>query len=138
MAAVYIPTVKTTVSGVAHVCNPNEASDDFTLTSVSDTTNGAWLARTFNSTTNAVEEEFKDQKTFIILSNAGNASADVVFKAGDSYAAKNDLTVTVGASKMKCVQIDSAYFKVVNAATGLGAVHIVPSATVSVALFEGR
>ena len=137
MAAVYIPTVKTTVSGVAHVCNPNEASDDFTLTAVSDTTNGAWLARKFNAS-NAVEEEFKDQKTFIIISNAGNASANVVFKAGDSYAAKNDLTVAVGASKMKCIQIDSAYFKVVNAATGLGAVHIVPSATVSVALFEGR
>ena len=137
MAAVYIPTVKTTVSGVAHICNPNEASDDFTLTSVSDTTNGAWLARKFNAS-NVVEEEFKDQKTFIIISNAGDASANVVFKAGDSYAAKNDLTVTVGASKMKCIQIDSAYFKVVSAATGLGAVHIVPSAAVSVALFEGR
>ena len=137
MAAVYIPTVKTTVSGVAHVCNPNEASDDFTLTAVSDTTNGAWLARTFNAS-NVVTEEFKDQKTFIILSNAGNASATVTFKAGDSYAAKNDLVVTVGASKMKCIQIDSAYFKVVNAATGLGAVHIIPSASVSVALFEGR
>lgn len=137
MAAAYIPTVKTTVSNVAHVCNPNEASDDFTLTSVSDTTNGAWLARTFDNT-NAVTEEFKDQKTFIIISNAGNASATVTFKAGDSYAACNDLAVTVGASKMKCIQIDSAYFKVVNTATGLGAVHIVPSATVSVALFEGR
>ena len=136
MAAVYIPTVKATVGGVAQVCNPNQASDDFTLTAVSDTTNGAWLARTFNNT-NAVEEEFKDQKTFIILQNAGNASANVVFKAGDSYAAKNDLTVAVGAGKMKCIQIDSAYFKVVNSATGLGAVHIVPSAAVSVAVFEG-
>ena len=137
MAAVYIPTVKATVDGVARVCNPNEASDDFTLTAVSDTTNGAWLARKFDNT-NKVEEEFKDQKTFIILSNAGNASADVVFRAGDSYAAYNDLTVKVGAGKMKCIQIDSAYFKVVNAATGLGAVHIVPSAAVSVAVFEGR
>lgn len=137
MAAVYIPTVKTTVSGVAHICNPNEASDDFTLTSVSDTTNGAWLARTFNAS-NAVVDEFKDQKTMILISNAGNASANVVFKAGDSYAACNDLTVTVGAGKMKFIAIDSAYFKVVNSNTGLGAVHIVPSATVSVAVLETR
>lgn len=137
MAAVYIPTVKATVGGVAHVCNPNEASDDFTLTSVSDTTNGAWIARTFNIS-NEVEEEFKDQKTSILLSNAGGSAANVVIKAGDSYAAKNDLSISVGASKMRWVQIDSAYFKVVNATTGLGAVHIVPSATVSVAVFEGR
>ena len=61
-----------------------------------------------------------------------------MFKAGDSYAAKNDLTVAVGAGKMRWIQIDSAYFKVVNTSTGLGAVHIVPSAAVSVAVFEGR
>lgn len=137
MAAVYIPTVKTTVNGVAHVCNPNEASDDFTLTSISDTTNGGYLARNFD-TNNNVTDEFKDQKTVILLSNAGNASATVVFKAGDSYAAKNDLSVTIGASKMKFIQIDSAYFKIVNKQTGLGTVHIVPSATVSAAVYEGR
>lgn len=134
MAAVYIPTIK---DANGFVCDPNVASDNFTLTSVSDTTNGAWLARKFDNN-NKVEEEFKDQKTSILISNAGNASANVVFKAGDSYAAKNDLTVTVGASKMKWIMIDSAYFKVVNSSTGLGAVHIVPSATVSVAVFEGR
>lgn len=137
MAAVYITPAKKTVGGVAHICNPNEASDDFTLTAVSDTTNGAWLASAFDSN-NKVTEELKDAKTFIILQNAGNASANVVFKAGDSYAAKNDLTVAVGAGKMKCIQIDSAYFKVVNNDTGLGAVHVVPSAAVSIGMFEAR
>ena len=139
MAAVYIPTVKKTVGGVAHIVEPNEISDGFTLTSVSDTTNGAYLARAYDASNN-VTDEFKDAKTNIIFYNASTSDATVVIKAGDAYAACNDKSLTVEHGKYAFAQIDSAYFKCVNGATGMlqGAVHIVPSATVSVALIENR
>ena len=142
MAAAYIPTVKKTVSGVAHIVEPNEISDGFTLTSVSDSTNGAYLARTYDAS-NKVTDEFKDQKTNILLYNASTSDATVVFKAGDSYAACNDLSVTVKGQKYHFMQIDSAYFKVVsggyNDSTALErAIHIVPNAAVSVAIIENR
>ena len=137
MAAVYIPTVKKTVGGVAHIVEPNEISDGFAFTTVSDTTNGAYLARTFGSG-NVVEDEFKDAKTNIVIYNSGSGEATVTFKAGDSYAACNDLTVKVGAGKYAFIQVDSAYFKVVSADEGIGAIHIVPSASVGVAVIENR
>ena len=140
MAASYIETVKKTVSGVTHIVEPNELSDGFTLTSVSDTTNGAYLARSYDASNN-VTEEFKDQKTNILFYNASTADATVVIKAGDAYAAHNDLSVTIKGQKYHYQQIDSAYFKCVNGAASpalQGAVHIVPSATVSVALIENR
>lgn len=142
MAAVFIPTIKKTVSGVAHTVEPNELSDSFTFTSVADSTNGAYLARTFDASNN-VTDEFKDQKTNIIFYNASTSDATVVVKAGDAYASYNDLSVTVKASSYQFMQIDSAYFKVVSGGAGdsaalQGAVHIVPNATVSVALIENR
>ena len=142
MAAVYIPTIKKTVSGVAHTVEPNELSDSFTFTSVSDSTNGAYLARTYDASSN-VTDEFKDQKTNILFYNASTSDATVVIKAGDAYAAYNDLSVTVKATAYHYMQIDSAYFKVVSGgvddSTALqGAVHIIPEATVSVALIENR
>lgn len=140
MAAVYIDTVKKTVSGVEHIVEPNELSDGFTLTSVSDTTNGAYLARTYDASNN-VTDEFKDQKTTILFYNASTSDATVVIKAGDSYAAYNDLPVIVKGQKYHSMQIDSAYFKCINGGASpmlQGAVHIVPSATVSVALIENR
>lgn len=137
MAAVYIPTVKKTVGSVAHIVEPNEISDGFAFTTVSDTTNGAYLARTFDSD-NAVEDEFKDAKTNIVIYNSGGSEVTVTFKAGDSYAACNDLAVKVDAGKYAFIQIDSAYFKIVNTDAGIGTVHIVPSASVDVAVIENR
>ena len=142
MAAVYIPTIKKTVSGVAHIVEPNELSDSFTFTSVSDSTNGAYLARTYDASNN-VTDEFKDAKTNILFYNASTSDATVVFKAGDSYGACNDLNVTVKGSSYHYMQIDSAYFKVVsggyNDSTAVEkAVHIVPDATVAVAIIENR
>lgn len=140
MAAVYISTVKKTVGGVGHIVEPNEISDGFTLTSVSDTTNGAYLARTYDVSNN-VTDKFKDQKTNIIFYNASTSDATVVIKAGDAYAACNDVSLTVEGQKYAFAQIDSAYFRCVNGGASpmlQGAVHIVPSATVSVALIENR
>lgn len=142
MAAVYISTIKKTVSGVSHIVEPNEISNDFTLTSVADSTNGAYLARAYDASNN-VTDEFKDAKTNILFYNASTSDVDVVVKAGDSYAACNDLTVTVKGQKYHFMQIDSAYFKVVSggyddSTAKEGAVHIIPSATVSVALIENR
>ena len=140
LLVVYISTIKKTVSGVAHIVEPNELSDDFTLTSVSDSTNGCYIARTFNAS-NEVTDEFKDQKTNILFYNASTSDAIVHIKAGDSYAACNDLDITVKGQKYHFVQIDSAYFKVVSGADAPaieGAVHIVPEATVSVAVIENR
>ena len=140
MAAAYIATVKKTVSGVTHIVEPNEISDGFDLTSVSDTTNGAYLARTYDASNN-VTDEFEDAKTNIIFYNASTSDATVVIKAGDAYAACNDLSLTVPHEKYAFVQIDSAYFKCVNGGASpmkQGAVHIVPSATVSAALIENR
>lgn len=142
MAAVFIPTVKKTVSGVKHIVEPNEISDSFAFTSVADSTNGAYLARTYDASSN-VTDEFKDAKTNILFYNASTSDATVVVKAGDGYAACNDLSVTVKASSYHFMQIDSAYFKVVSGGAGdsaalQSAVHIVPNATVSVALIENR
>ena len=140
MAAVYISTVKKTVSGVTHIVEPNEISDGFDFTTVSDTTNGAYLARSYDASNN-VTDEFKDQKTNILFYNASTADCTVNIKAGDAYAAYNDIPVVVPSGKYAYQQIDSAYFKCVNGAASpavQGAVHIVPSATVSVALIENR
>ena len=142
MAAVFIPTIKKTVSGVAHVVEPNEISDSFTFTSVADSTNGAYLARSYDASSN-VTDEFKDQKTNILFYNASTSDATVVVKAGDAYAAYNDLSVTVKGQAYHFMQIDSAYFKVVSGgyddSTAVEkAIHIVPNATVSVALIENR
>lgn len=142
MAAVFIPTIKKTVSGVAHVVEPNEISDSFTFTSVADSTNGAYLARAYDASSN-VTDEFKDAKTNILFYNASTSDATVVVKAGDAYAAYNDLQETVKAQSYHFMQIDSAYFKVVSGGYGDSAavekaVHIIPSATISVALIENR
>ena len=141
MAAVYIPTIKKTVSGVAHIVEPNELSDDFTLTAITDSTNGAYLARAYDASNN-VTEEFKDAKTNIVFYNSSSANATVVIKAGDAYAACNDLSVTVKAGKYHFMQIDSAYFKCVSGGASpmvQGAVHVIPSlTTVSAALIENR
>lgn len=140
MAAVYISTVKKTVSGVTHVVEPNEISDGFDFTTVSDTTNGAYLARSYDASNN-VTDEFKDQKTNILFYNASTADCTVNIKAGDAYAAYNDLPVVVPSGKYAYQQIDSAYFKNVNdTITGgkIGAVHIVPGASIKVALIENR
>ena len=140
MAAVYISTVKKTVGGVAHIVEPNEISDGFTFTSVSDTTNGAYLARAYDASNN-VTDEFKDQKTTILFYNASTADCTVQIKAGDAYAAYNDVPLVVESGKYAYAQIDSAYFKNVNdTITGgkIGAVHIVPGATINVALIESR
>lgn len=139
MAAVYIATVKKTVDGVAHIVEPNEISDGFDFTSVTDTTNGAYLARTYDASNN-VTDEFKDQKTTILFYNTSTSDCTVNIKAGDAYAACNDLPVVVPSGKYAYQQIDSAYFKCVNASTGMlqGAVHIVPGATIKVALIESR
>lgn len=133
MAVTYVKPAKATVDSVAHICNPNEASDAVTAVTVG--TDGAWLAGDFDDS-NLVSEEFKDAKTCIRLS--ASSAADVVFKAGDSYAACNDLTVSLGAGEAKYIAIDSAYFKVVNGDTGLGGVFIKPTASVSVEMFEMR
>lgn len=142
MAKVYIPTIKKTVSGVAHIVEPNEISDSFTFTSVADSTNGAYLARAYDASSN-VTDEFKDQKTNILFYNASTSDATVVIKAGDAYASYNDLSVTVKGQAYHFMQIDSAYFKVVSGGVEdsmalQGAVHIVPNATISVALIENR
>ena len=139
MAAVYIPTVKKTVSGVAHIVEPNEISDGFTFTSVSDTTNGAYLARAYDASNN-VTDEYKDQKTTILFYNTSTADCTVKVKAGDAYAAYNDIDLVVESGKYAFAQVDSAYFKCVNGTSGMlqGAVHIVPGATINVALIESR
>ena len=140
MAAAYISTIKKTVGGVAHIVEPNEISDDFTFTSVSDTTNGAYLARSYDASNN-VTAEFKDAKTNILFYNASTSDVTVTIKAGDGYAACNDLPVTVKGQKYHYQQIDSAYFKCVSGGASPmkeGAIHIIPSATVSVALIENR
>jgi hypothetical protein len=135
MAIVYIPTVKTTVGGVAHITETNERTDSFTFTSVG--TDGAYLARTFDSSNN-VTDEFKDQKTTILFYNSGASDLTVDILPGDSYAAHNKKTITVEDGTYAAVQIDSAYFKDVNGTDKIGAVHIDPSASVGVALIEFR
>lgn len=139
MAAVYISTVKKTVGGASHIVEPNEISNGFTFTSVSDTTNGAYLARAYDASNN-VTDEFKDQKTTILFYNTSTADCTVVVKAGDAYAANNDLPLVVESGKYAYAQIDSAYFKCVNDTSGMkqGAVRIVPDATINVALIESR
>ena len=139
MAAVYISTVKKTVGGASHIVEPNEISDGFTFTQVSDTTNGAYLARTYDASDN-VTDEFKDQKTTILFYNTSTSDCTVNIKAGDAYAAYNDIPLVVESGKYAYAQIDSAYFKCVNATSGMvqGAVHIVPEATINVALIESR
>lgn len=140
MAAVYIPTIKKTVGGVEHIVEPNEISDGFTFTTVSDSTNGAYLARAYDASNN-VEAEFKDSKTNILFYNASTSDVSVVIKAGDAYAACNDLALTVKGQKYQFAQIDSAYFKCVSGGDSpmvQGAVHIIPDASVGVALIENR
>ena len=136
MAVAYVTPAKTTIGGVAHIPNPNEASDNFEFTAVG--TDGGFIASEFDASTHKVTEELNEKHCFILLHNAGQASANVVFKAGDSYAACNDLTVAVGAGKYKFIVVDSAYFKIVNGDTGLGAIKIVPSASVNVAVMQVR
>jgi len=139
MAAVYISTVKKTVGGASHIVEPNEISNGFTFTSVSDTTNGAYLARAYDASNN-VTDEYKDQKTNILFYNTSTSDCTVVVKAGDAYAAYNDLPLVVESGKYAFAQIDSAYFKCVNGTSGMkqSAVHIVPGATINVALIENR
>lgn len=142
MAAVYISTVKKTVDGASHIVEPNEISNGFDFTTVSDTTNGAYLARSYDASNN-VTDEFKDQKTTILFYNASTSDCTVKIKAGDAYAAFNDLPLTVESGKYAYAQIDSAYFKVVSGGYGdslakQGAVRIVPEASIKVALIESR
>lgn len=141
MAAVYIPTIKAG-GATPHVVEPNELSDSFAFTTVSDSTNGAYLARTYDASNN-VTAEFKDAKTNILFYNTSTSDVDVVVKAGDAYAACNDLAVKVKGQKYHFMQIDSAYFKVVSGGVGDStavekAIHIIPSASVGVALIENR
>ena len=130
MAVAYITPAKTTISGVAHIPNPNELSDAFEFTEVG--TDGGFIASAFDGSTHAVTEELNEKHCFIILHNttSGDSAADVnvAFKAGDSYAACNDLTVKVEAGKYHFIVVDSAYFKIVNGDTGLGAIKVVPAA----------
>ena len=59
MAVAYITPAKKTTNSVASLANPNEFTDAYDLVSVG--TDGAYLARTFDSSNNVVDE-CKDQK----------------------------------------------------------------------------
>lgn len=77
-----------------------------------------------------------DYKTAILMNNAGNASANVVFSIGNGIqGAGADLTVAVGAGKTKAIVLDSGYFKSVSG-TAKDAVTITPSAAVSFTVVE--
>lgn len=134
MAIAYVTPAK--VSG--KLANPNEFTDAYSLVSVG--TDGAWIARKFDASNN-VEEEFKDAKTVLVFL-PGTASTTITIKAGDSYAACNDLEFTLAtADKYYFIYLDSAYFKVVNNESGsdkVGGVFIDTDKAVSVGMFEMR
>lgn len=77
-----------------------------------------------------------DYKTAILMNNAGNASANVVFSVGNGIqGAGSNLTVAVGAGKTKAIVLDSGYWKNVSG-TAKDAVTITPSAAVSFTVVE--
>lgn len=77
-----------------------------------------------------------DYKTVILMANAGNASANVVFSVGNGIqGVGSNLTVAVGASKTKAIVLDSGYFKNVSG-TAKDAVTITPSAAISFTVVE--
>lgn len=134
MAIAYITPAKKTVGGIASLANPNEFTDAYDLVSVG--TDGAYLARTFDSSNNVVDE-CKDQKTCLVFLTA-SASTTITIKAGDSYASCNDLVVELPtASKYYFITLDSAYFKQVNGGK-VGSIFIDTDKTVSVGAFEMR
>lgn len=134
MAIAYITPAKKTVGGIASLANPNEFTDAYDLVSVG--TDGAYLARTFDSSNNVVDE-CKDQKTCLVFLTA-SASTTITIEAGDSYASCNDLVVELPtASKYYFLNVDSAYFKKVNGGK-VGSIFIDTDKTVSVGAFEMR
>ena len=134
MAVAYITPAKKTVGGVAQLANPNEFTDAYDLVSVG--TDGAYLARAFDSSNN-VTEECKDQKTCLVVLTS-SASTTITIEAGDSYAAYNNLEVELPTSgKYYFIAIDSAYFKKVNGGK-VGSVFIDTDKAVSIGAFEMR
>ena len=134
MAVAYITPAKKAVGGVNVLVNPNEFTDAYDLVSVG--TDGAYLAGAFDASYN-VTEELKDQKTCLVFLTA-SASTTITIKAGDSYAACNDLVFELAtASKYYFINIDSAYFKQVNGGK-VGSIFIDTDKTVSVGAFEMR
>lgn len=134
MAIAYVTPAKKSGS----LANPNEFTDAYDLVSVG--TDGAWFARTFDANNNVAEEP-KDQKTVLVFL-PGTADTTITIPAGDSYAAKNDLSFKLAtADKYYFLAIDSAYFKVVNNEDGTkktGAIFIDTDKAVSVGAFEMR
>ena len=134
MAVAYITPAKKTTNGVVALANPNEFTDAYDLVSVG--TDGAYLARAFD-TNNNVAEECKDQKTVLVFLTA-SASTTITVEAGDSYAARNNLVVELPTSgKYYFITLDSAYFKKVNGGK-VGAIFIDTDKAVSVGAFEMR
>ena len=77
-----------------------------------------------------------DYKTVILMANAGNASANVVFSIGNGIqGAGSNLTVAVAASTTMAIVLDSGYFKNVSG-TAKDAVTITPSAAISFTIVE--
>lgn len=134
MAVAYITPAKKTTNGVVALANPNEFTDAYDLVSVG--TDGAYFARTFDSSNN-VAEETKDLKTVLVFLTASD-STTITIKAGDSYASCNDLVVELAtASKYYFITLDSAYFKQVNGGK-VGSIFIDTDKAVSVGAFEMR
>ena len=134
MAIAYITPAKKTVGGIASLANPNEFTDAYDLVSVG--TDGAYLARTFDSSNNVVDE-CKDQKTCLVFLTA-SASTKITIEAGDSYASCNNLEITLPtADKYYFLNVDSAYFKKVNSGK-VGSIFIDTDKAVSIGAFEMR
>jgi len=106
---------------------PNVKATDFTLTSVSDTTNGA-----------IIPADQLDERTIFLVTTAASGGASLTVKAGNGYAGTADLTIpTIAQNKYTFFTLDSARYKNVSG-TNKGKIVIVPSATVSMAVLQPK
>lgn len=81
-----------------------------------------------------VSANYKDLQT-ILLIEGGEAESNIVVKAGNGYAAVNDLPFTVGAGEHKAFVLDSARFMNVTG-TARGKIVITSSAACQIAVIE--